>query len=462
VRDLVRQNPRFFFWATIAAFALRFLFFFTISRVTVDSLFYADLGKNLLQHHTYAVTDNDQILPTFARLPGYPAFLAWMFAVFGVNAFRPVFILQIFLDVVTCFVIADLARRTISHRAAKAAFLLAALCPFLANYSAAALTETLEMFFTAWALDFAVMGFEDREGRKVAPWVGCGISIAICTLLRPDGGLLLLSLGAYMGVRLLRDLRSGRSHLPVVRAGVVVAAIALAPLGVWGYRNWHTLHRVEFLAPRYANQEDEFVPVGFNRWIKTWIADYVSTEEVYWSVPGDHVDPEKLPTRAYDTPQQKEKVFELFDEYNKNLHVTPEMDAQFGAMAVERIGTHPLRYYVWLPIVKITDMWMRPRTELLPPDSRWFEFTDDPQWIVLAVGLGAINLFYVILALLGLFRWRQIAWVGLPVTFILLRSLFLGTMENPEARYTLESYPALIWIASAVWMGSKSHADNPG
>ena len=371
MRDLVRQNPRFFFWATVAAFALalRFLFFFTISRVTVDSLFYADLGKNLLQHHTYAVTDNDQILPTFARLPGYPAFLALMFAVFGVNAFRPVLILQIFLDVVTCFVIADLARRTISHRAAKAAFLLAALCPFLANYSAAALTETLEIFFTAGALDFAVIGFEDREGRKVAPWVGCGISIAICTLLRPDGGLLLLSLGAYMGVRLLRDLRSGRSPLPVVRAGLVVAAIALAPLGVWGYRNWHTLHRVEFLAPRYANQEDEFVPVGFNRWIKTWIADYVSTEEVYWSVPGDHVDPEKLPTRAYDTPQQKEKVFELFDEYNKNLHVTPEMDAQFGAMAVERIGTHPLRYYVWLPIVKITDMLSRMGAPPFTPNS---------------------------------------------------------------------------------------------
>jgi hypothetical protein len=216
---------------------------------------------------------------------------------------------------------------------------------------------------------------------------------------------------------------------------------------------------VEFLAPRYANQEDEFVPAGFNRWIKTWIADYVSTEEVYWSVPGDHVDPERLPNRAYDTPEQKQKVFELFDQYNKNLHVTSEMDAQFGSMAEERIRSHPFRYYVWLPLVKITDMWMRPRTELLPPDSRWFEFTDDPQWILLAVGFGVINLLYVILALLGLMRWRQIAWVGLPVTFIVLRSLFLGTMENPEARYTLESYPALIWIASAVWIGHKARVD---
>ena len=113
---MVRQNSRFFIWATVAALALRFLFFFTISRITVDSLFYADLGKNLLLHHTYAVTDNDQILPTFARLPGYPAFMAMMFAVFGVNAFKPVLVLQIFLDVVTCFVIADLARSANTRR----------------------------------------------------------------------------------------------------------------------------------------------------------------------------------------------------------------------------------------------------------------------------------------------------------------------------------------------------------
>ena len=56
------------------------------------------------------------------------------------------------------FLIADLARRIASERAAKVAFLLAALCPFLANYSAAVLTETLEIFFTALALDLAMRG----------------------------------------------------------------------------------------------------------------------------------------------------------------------------------------------------------------------------------------------------------------------------------------------------------------
>jgi hypothetical protein len=213
---------------------------------------------------------------------------------------------------------------------------------------------------------------------------------------------------------------------------------------------------VEFLAPRYANEEDESVPMGFNRWTRTWIADYASTEEIYWNVPGDTVDPTKLPARAFDGPGQREKTFDLFEQYNQTLHMTPELDAQFGALAEARVRAHPLRYYVWLPALKIADMWLRPRTELLPPDTRWYEFNDDPQWIVLAVGLGLVNLLYVIAAVAGLVRGHPIAWVGLGLWYIVLRSLFLATMENPEARYTLECYPAVILMASALWGQSKT------
>jgi hypothetical protein len=96
-------------------------------------------------------------------------------------------------------------------------------------------------------------------------------------------------------------------------------------------------------------------------------------------------------------------------------------------------------------------MWLRPRTELLPPDSRWYEFEDDTKWLVLAIGLGVLNLFYVLAAIAGFVRGRPIAWVGLGLSYVVLRSLFLGTMGNPEQRYTLECYPVVILLASALW-----------
>jgi 4-amino-4-deoxy-L-arabinose transferase-like glycosyltransferase len=451
VRDLVRQNLRFFGIGVLAALALRLFFLVKFPRVTVDSRFYADLGWNWWQHGVFGLTTSEGLMPSAARLPGYPALLAFLFAIFGMDRYTPVLVLQVLIDVVTCFVVADLARRCVSPRAAKAAFLLTALCPFLASYSAAALTETLEVFFTALALNFAVTGLADLEDGRSRAWLGCGLAVGACNLLRPDGGLLLIAISLYLGLVLLRRVRSRQAVAAVLLAGVIVAAGALAPLGLWGLRNWHTLHEIRFLPPRYANEKDEFVPAGFNRWVKTWIADYVSTEEIYWNVPGDTIDAGNLPLRALDSPEQRQKTYALIAAYNRDKQVSPELDAQFSALAAERIRAAPLRYYVWLPALRIVDMWLRPRTELLPPDTRWYEFTDDLRWMVLTVALGVIGVVYVLAGVAGAIRGRPIAWIGLLVLFIVVRSLFLGTLENPEPRYTLECYPALVVLASGLW-----------
>jgi 4-amino-4-deoxy-L-arabinose transferase-like glycosyltransferase len=451
VRDLVRNNLRFFLWATIAAVALRLLFIFRFPALLTDSFVYGDIAKNWLQHGIYGLSGPDEISPTCIRLPGYPAFLAAVFAVFGMEHYRAVLIVQMFVDIGTCFVIADMARRTISAKAAKAAFLLAALCPFLANYSAAALTETLEIFFIALALDLAIAGLAALDIRRIRWWLGCGLAIAAAILLRPDGGLLLIAIEAYLLVVLLRSWRDGSRAMHLLRAALAVGLIALAPLIPWGLRNLHTLHRFEPLAPRYANQEDEFVPMGFNRWVKTWMADYVSVEEIYWPVPDDPIPADKLPTRAFDSETQQQQTVRLLAEYNEAQHFTPELDRKFAALADQRIHNHPLRYYFWLPAVRIVDMWLRPRTELLPSDSRWWEFNDDPQWSTLAIALGAINLLYIGAALTGLVRSRLVPASTLLLTFVVLRSAFLGSLENPEPRYTLECFPAVIWWISVLF-----------
>ena len=130
--------------------------------------------------------------------------------------------------------------------------------------------------------------------------------------------------------------------------------------------------------------------------------------------------------------------------------MSPDLDAKFAKLAADRIHHAPLRYYVWLPLLPIADMWLRPRTELLPLDTRWWNFDDDPQWIALTLVLGVTNLLYIAAALWGLARGRFATHLGLLLIFVILRSAFLGTLENPEPRYTLECYPVVILLAASL------------
>jgi 4-amino-4-deoxy-L-arabinose transferase-like glycosyltransferase len=486
VRELLGRNARFFLWATLAGLTLRLFFVFRFPAVVDDSRLYADIAKNWLHYGIYGVTDSSQVVPTLSRLPGYPAFLAAVFAIFGVDDFRAVLLIQVLFDMGTCFLLADLARRLLSDRSAKAAFALAALCPFLANYAAAALTETLEVFFTALALNLAVQGIHilnphanakalqpNSSGLRASSvvgsatfiWLGCGLSIGAAILLRPDGGIVLAAVEGYLLLLLLRRAWAGlktksplSASLPILRAGIIVAVSATAPLVPWTLRNLHTLHRFEPLAPRYANDSDEPAMPGFNRWVKTWMADYVSVQEIYWNVPGEPIDVTKLPRRAFDSGEQRNQTAALFTDYNQDHDMTPELDARFAALAAERIRASPLGYYIWLPAVRIADMGLRPRTELLPPDPRWWELNDDPLPLAVAIGFGLVNLLYVAMAVTGTWYARTIPGIGLLLLFLLVRSLFLGTLENPEPRYTLECYPGVIILVAALFQGKAARS----
>jgi Dolichyl-phosphate-mannose-protein mannosyltransferase len=478
VLELVRKDARLFFAATLAALALRLVFVLHFPAVVDDSRLYADIAENWLQHGIYGITNSGEVVPTLSRLPGYPAFLAAIFAIFGWSNFRAVLLIQVLFDLGTCFLIADLARRIISDRVAKAAFVLAALCPFLANYAAAALTETLEIFFTTLALDLAICGIAGTRNhassmRRSATWLGCGLSVGACILLRPDGGILFAAISGYLCLLLVGhnfDRRSAtepvtksssrRRILAILSAAICLTIGAFAPLVPWTLRNLHTLHKFQPLAPRYANDSDELVMAGFNRWTTTWIADYTSVQEIYWKVPGDAVDITRLPRRAFDSSQQREETQQLFADYNQDRDITPELDARFAALAVTRIHSAPLRYYLWLPALRIADMWLRPRTELLPSDPRWWEFDDEPLWLMVSITFGLINLAYITMAAAGLLGSRDLIGIGLLVLFLVIRSTFLATVENPEPRYTLECYPIII-VAAAAFLMNKSHRHNP-
>jgi hypothetical protein len=242
---------------------------------------------------------------------------------------------------------------------------------------------------------------------------------------------------------------------------LLTAVLILLPLVPWTLRNWHTFHVFEPLAPRNANDPGEAVPVGFNRWYRTWGLDFASTEEVYWNYNGTPIAIGDLPERAFDTHDQYALTAALFTDYNQTTNATPGLDARFADLARTRIHADPLRYYVALPVARLLNMAFRPRTEMFNIQLEWWKLSAHPAQTIFATAYGALNLAYFILAGIGLYRRRSLApsprlaaaapILGSMLASIGLRSALLLTLDNSEPRYTLEFFPVLIVFASIMF-----------
>jgi hypothetical protein len=421
--------------------ALRLQMLKKLFEVNGDSLIYGDLAKNLLLHGRFALTlPSGEMYPTLIRLPGYPLYLAVCFRLFGMENYFAAACAQIALELLGCLLLAGFVRRIVSPAvscgAALATLWLAALCPFTASYSVVPLAETLTLFALVLAM-WAMARFRERPGWVNALWFTAAVTYA--ALLRPDGALAAIIFAPAM---LLALPRGAIAFKKLVRITAVCVLLALAPFAVWTARNWHVFQVFEPLAPRLATDPGESPNTGWERWVKTWCLDFISTYQIYWNVPWYKLDVSELPSRAFDSPAQYAETVALATAYNSNgMEITPEIDARFERLAEERIAANPLRYYLWLPVGRVADMWLRPRVENLPIDLDWWVYAHHHKETCISWAYAGLNALYLLLGLAGLML-RPRFW-GALLLYMVLRSSLLLTVEAPEARYTLESFPML-------------------
>jgi 4-amino-4-deoxy-L-arabinose transferase-like glycosyltransferase len=433
----------------LAGLLLRLWLLLEHANVSGDAFTYGNIAKSWLMYGVYGIGDVD-VRPTLMRLPGYPAFIAACFRIFGMENYFSVLAMQVFFDLLSCILIAAAARRLFGNRAGIAALWLSSLCLFTANYATDALAESLSIFCISWAI-YAVVCWRDalpKQGKATLHLVSLSFALIAAIYLRPDNGLLAAALLPAVFLIAWRQAGIGDA----MRAIGICSAIILLSLVPWTIRNYQVFGVFQPLAPRLANDPGEFVTTGFNRWYRSWDIDYASNEEVYWN-PGDaSIEFNSLPTRVFDSPQQQADTAGLIAEYNQDQTISPELDAKFNALAEDRIRNHAVRYYMLLPTARLMNMWLRPRVELFDIDLRWWEYSQHPEETWIAVGFGALNLAYIILAAMGWGRLRRhdaILWA--LAAYVMLRCILLLTLDNSEPRYTLECFPVLFLLGAAVF-----------
>ncbi|MGC8548943.1 MAG: ArnT family glycosyltransferase [Acidobacteriaceae bacterium] len=441
--------------ALLAGFLLRILFVLQFPVNAGDGPIYSDIARNWFFHGIYGLSTNpdsgiaSSLHPTIIRMPGYPFFLGLCFAIFGQNSYLSIMLVQVVLDLFTCLLIAAIARRLCGNRAAWWALWLAVLCPFTAAYTAAILTETLELLCTTAAFYCFLRLLDSTSSASPRwPWTALlALSATTAALLRPDGALIGVVLYPAIFIYGRKSL-GPRSSLRHLAACMVLTAV---PFSAWTIRNWRAFHVFQPLTTRYANEVDQSPNPGFNRWTSTVCADFTCTSEVYWRSNSGPIAFSSLPGRAFDSPRQEEETRQLIHDYNQVLTLTPSIDARFGQLAIERLHAHPLEYRSGLPLLRLADMWFRPRTATLPIALRWWQFGRHPGQTLFAYAYAALNLALLIAAIVGLKKCPRYSAVF--VAFILLRCALLLTIEAPETRYTIECFPFILALAGIAFGG---------
>jgi hypothetical protein len=476
----VFSNP---FVALTAGLCLRLYFVLKFPANSGDTVLYEQIGTNWLKHHVFAMDVGGVVTPVDLRMPGYPAFLAIIYALTGRTAADArlwVMLAQIGVDLLGCLLIARLAsllactpqdsapdKRIPKGRAYFAALWLAALCPFTANYTAVPLTEVFATFWTAFACcalvialrrvskpDFLLTGthFPLRKSVEYSA-LGAGVIVGIGTLFRPEAPLLLAAAALVFGA-LFFPRGNYRRWFWVCLGMALGCGMILSP---WALRNMVTLGEPQFLAPKNSNLPGELVPYGFMAWEKTWLFRVRDCYLVPWRMNEEAIFVDDMPARAFDSPEEKERVAMILEQYNNDLTLTPEEDVAFGQLARERTARHPWRTYLWLPAARAVTIWFTPRIELLPISGHVFPLAqmreDDPVDQEVTSLFFVLNLFCVGLGVWGAVQlWRSNeasrAAAILLVLFLVLRTAFLTTLETPEPRYVLVCFPALIALGA--------------
>jgi 4-amino-4-deoxy-L-arabinose transferase-like glycosyltransferase len=467
--------------ALAAGLALRLYFLLVYPQTSGDTAFYEQFAENWLKHGTYAMNVGGVLTPIDIRVPGYPAYLALVYAITGRTGEAArlwVMLGQAALDLLTCIVIAALAALLVfacaptgkPRRAFRIALWLAALCPFTANYVAVPLTETFAFFFTSLALLLMCILFLHFRGSPLPSiaeqmWISSrapalvgaiGLVVGVGTLFRPETPLLL----AVMWIVALPYLLSRRQIRRAAQLVLISGAACILPLLPWGIRNAITLHEFQFLAPEYSAIPGEFVPYGFMKWERTWLIRFRDVYLVSWNLNDSDINLDDIPSYAFDSAQEKQKVAALLDEYNETHLLTPEEDAAFGEIGRERTARHPLRTFLFVPFLRVFTLWFTPRIEMLPfsgqlwpPAQAW---NTDPVDMSVTISFFLLNIVYVFLGIWGGWRlWRSgtgARWALLFfLLYVVLRTAFLTTLETPEPRYVLECYPILLALAAILF-----------
>jgi 4-amino-4-deoxy-L-arabinose transferase-like glycosyltransferase len=196
-----------------------------------DQAGYQRLGAVLAETGEFTrYPESPTFVPEVIRTPGYPAFVALIYLLFGTGNQMALVVAQAFVFAAVCVLVFAIARRVTSERTALFAALLAALFSPFPYFGALALTELWTTFVATLAM---LACLQAVQSGRIAIYVVAGVLFSLTTLVRP--AFVLLPFFLAVGVPVLVATQRHRRALLGWAALCVAAVITLAPWFTYNY-----------------------------------------------------------------------------------------------------------------------------------------------------------------------------------------------------------------------------------
>jgi 4-amino-4-deoxy-L-arabinose transferase-like glycosyltransferase len=379
-----------------------------------DSLLYDAIAWNLAQGHGFSQSATPPHLPTTRVVPGYPLFLAAVYAVAGHTPAAAV-LAQVLLELGTIYLVYLCATQVFDTRTGLLAAALAALCPALAGYASWLLTETL---FTFLLVLFCWLMLRATHSARYASFCWAGLAAGAAAMVRgqilaflPLWTLALAALGRHL-----------RRLIPRVTMAAVCVTVIVAP---WIVRNRLQTGRVVLADGQ-----------GFQMYVRALMITH-PTEEA----------------RALYRQQR--------EAYSAAGYSTSEVDRIMQQMGLDIIVSDPLAYVASIGYQSIA-IWRGSFSEAFRMQE-FAVYVSQRDWVAAAIKILLAALWNLLppLAILGMLTahksWRR--WWPLAL-LLLYWTLFHAAASTVQSRYMVPVYPvAYIFSAQGLlflWIAARS------
>jgi 4-amino-4-deoxy-L-arabinose transferase-like glycosyltransferase len=192
---------------------------------------YVRLGEALAESGRFTrYPDAPVFVPEVLRTPGYPAFVAVFYRLFGVRNDVAVAAAQVAIYPLLCLLVYAITRRVASERAAVAAAAMTALFSPIAHFAGLILTEFWTTVVLTAALYYCLRALQQQ---RLHQFVIAGALLSATTLVRP--AFVLLPFFLAIGVPLLVRAQRTAPALGRWLALAIVAGLTLVPWFTYNY-----------------------------------------------------------------------------------------------------------------------------------------------------------------------------------------------------------------------------------